>query len=321
MKKGSCIIDGIDIADFGMFILKGGDYDLLPFPERIEPTQNDWYEEDGIDVDLTEVFFKQRDVTLNFYLSAETSDDFIDNLDNFHRLISKPKPRKLYIREFGKEFTLRYVSCPSYTQNRGFLTHGKKSGEISVNFVMDDPLQLFSKPQNIIPNITRPAQSHVAINDYDLSKFGIIVNQCYNTALNLPAAKEPLVKTFDKQNGADVLYPANTKAARQTLKNKQIVIECTMIADSRETFYYNYEALFNNLTRPEPIRLSTLYEDFECYYSVMQNFEKTEPFSKRIKVKFNLSLTILKPNRPVQVLATESGIPIMTEDGRYLILI
>ncbi|WP_029902739.1 hypothetical protein [Prevotella sp. 10(H)] len=321
MSKESCIIDGKDIADFGMFILKGGDYDLLPFPERIEPTQNDWYEEDGVDVDLSEVFFKSKNVTLNFYISADTVAEFEYNLDYFHRLISKPKPRKFYIREFGKEFALRYISCPSYTQNSGLLVNGRKSGEISVNFTMDNPLHLFSKPQNLIPNISRPSLSYVEINDYDLSKFGIIVNQCYNTALNLSGAKEPLVKTFEKQSGADILYPEDAREIRQTLKNKQIVIKCTMIADSRETFYYNYEALFNNLTKPEPILLSTQYEDFECYYSAMQNFEKLEPFSKRIKVKFDLVLTIVKPNRPVRVLAAEDGRPMMTEDGRYLILI
>lgn len=321
MKIGSCIIDGKDIADFGMFILKGGDYDLLPFPERMEPTQNDWYEEDGVDVDLSEVFFKPKDVTLRFYISADTTDDFEYNLDHFHRLISKPKPRKFYIREFGREFTLRYISCPAYTHKGGLLKNGKKSAEISVNFSMDDPLQLFTKPQCIVPSITRPTKSFVTINDYDLSKFGIIVNQCYNTALNLSGAKTPLVKTFNRQSGANVFYPAEAKEVQQTLKNKQIVIECTMIADSREIFYYNYEALFNNLTKPEVIEFSTRYEDFGCYYSAMQNFEKLEPFDKRIRVKFNLVLTIVKPNRPVRVLATEDGRPIMTEDGRCLILI
>lgn len=56
--KGSVIINGTDIADFGALILRGGDYNFLPFPERKEPKQNNWYEYDGLDTDLEEVFFK-----------------------------------------------------------------------------------------------------------------------------------------------------------------------------------------------------------------------------------------------------------------------
>jgi hypothetical protein len=320
MKTGSCIIDGKDIADYGMFILRGGDYDLLPFPERTEPVQNDWYEEDGVDADLSEIYFKEKNVTVRFYIAADTAVEFESNLDRFYRMISEPKPREVYIREFDREFTLRYISCPGYAYSGGLYKDGRKSATINVNFTMDNPLQLFNDPEILTPSLSRNKQ-FVEINGYDLSRFGIVVTQCYNTAMNLPEAKHPLTRSFSNRTGLEVLYPAGNRYVKQTLKNKQIVIECTMMADSPDIFYYNYEALFNNLTRPGAVELSTLYENFDCYYSAMQNFEKLEPFGRRVKVNFDLILTVIKPNRPVPVLATEAGIPVVTEDGKYYIRI
>jgi hypothetical protein len=226
----------------------------------------------------------------------------------------------MYIREFDREFTLRYTSCPGYAHSGGLYKDGRKSAVINVNFTMDDPLQLFSDSGKFTPNLLGNKQ-FVEINGYDLSRFGIVVNQCYNTAMSLPEAKHPLTRSFSNKTGLEVLYPAGNRYVKQALKNKQIVIECTMMADSLYTFYHNYEALFNNLTRREAVELFTLYENFDCYYSAMQNFEKLEPFGKRVKVKFDLVLTIIRPNRPVSVLATETGIPVMTENGLYYIRI
>jgi hypothetical protein len=321
MKTGSCIIDGKDIADYGMFILRGGDHDLLPFPERIEPRQNDWHEEDGVDADLSEIYFKEKNVTIRFYIAADNAVEFESNLDRFYWIISAPKPRMIYIREFDRTFTLRYTSCPGYAHSGGLYKDGRKSAEISVNFTMDDPLQLFGDPEILMPSILSRPKQFVEINGYDLSRFGIVVNQCYNTAMSLPEVKQPLTRSFSNKTGLEVLYPQGNRYVKQPLKNKQIVIECTMLADSPEMFYYNYEALFNNLARFEPVRLSTLYENFDCYYSAMQGFEKMEPFGKRIKVKFNLVLTIVKPNRTLPVLAGETGIPVVTENGLYYIRI
>jgi hypothetical protein len=320
MKTGSCIIDGKDIAAYGMFILRGGDCDLLPFPDRTEPVQNDWHEEDGVDVDLSEIYFKEKNLTVRFHIIADTAVEFESNLDRFYWMISEPEPRKMYIREFDREFTLRYISCPGYAHSGGLYKDGRKSATINVNFTMDDPLQLFNDPMILTPNLSGNKQ-FVEINGHDLSRFGIIVNQCYNTVMNLPEAKHPLTRSFSNKTGLEVLYPAGNKYAKQALENKQIVIECTMIADSLAVFYHNYEALFNNLARREAVELCTLYENFDCYYSAMQNFEKLEPFGKRIKVRFGLVLTIVKPNRPVPVLAAESGIPVSTENELYYIRI
>lgn len=279
---GSCIIDGIDIGNWGMFILKGGDYDFLPFPERKKPAQNDWFEEDGLDVDLSEVYFKEKKLNVKFYIKADTGVEFKSRLNNFFSLISAPGYRSLYSREFDRTFILRYISCSDYTHSGGLFKPGTKRGELTVEFSMDDPLQMFTNPNRLIP-VGSGNRQQVAVNGYDLSRFGIIVTECYNTALRPPAVKPPLIHTL--RTGLIASTPL-----QPTYQAKQIQIDCTMTAPSREAFYYNYEALFNNLTLPDTIEVTTGMETRLCYYQNMVSFEKLRPFKYRSMVKFSLQL-------------------------------
>jgi len=293
---GSVIIDGFDISAWGMFILREGDYDLLSFPDRKQPDQDEWFEENGVDPDLSGIYFKEKRITLLFYIKGATGDEFLDNLSAFYRLISAPGYRQLYSREFGRTFTLRYLSCPAYTHKGGMFKPGTKRGRLPVEFSMDDPLQAFTNPGILIPRNGRSQWSYVRINGIDLAAFGIIVTQCYNTVLQLPAVKASLMRSFARRTG--LMYFAPEKS---TFRTRQIVIECTMIAANREDFYYNYEALFNNLTVKQAVTLSTFAGDnMECYYTSMTNFQKLKPFSGgKAKVSFNLVLEFIrmKPKR------------------------
>lgn len=312
---GSCIIDGIDIAGLGMFILRGGDYGFLLFPERKEPEQNDWHELDGVDADLSSVYFKEKKVTVRFYIKAGTGEEFLSNLNRFHTLISAPGYRQLYSREFGKTFLLRYISCPVFTHRGGMYKAGTKRAEIDVEFSMDNPLQIFTGSANLIPRNGRMARTFVSVNNRDLADFGIIVNECYNTVLRLPAVKSPLTRSISNINGLIAYTPA-----QRVFEARQTVIECTMTANNRDDFYYNYEALFNNLTIKEAIPLTTFaYDDVSCYYLSMSGFEKLRPFGSRVLVRFTLTLVHMSPGLIDYVLGMEDSFAVITEDGEYFI--
>lgn len=337
--KGSCIIDGIDIAGLGMFILQGGDYDFLSFPERREPPQNDWHEMDGVDADLSEVYFKEKIVTVRFYIKANTGEEFIYNLNAFYELVSAPGHRQLYSREFGKTFLLRYVSCPAFAHTGGMYKAGTKRAEINVEFMMDDPLQIFAGSEIYEPSVfgsmlasednylitthdsyivelddaSQYNSSYVSVNGYDLSEFGIIVNQCYNTVLRMPAAKKPLARSFDYRTGL-MVYPS----ARRTFEKKQLIVDCSMRASSRAEFYYNYKALFNNLSAKGAVRISSVLGDTQCYYSAMQNFTKRRPFSSRVFVTFSLVFTVISPGILFFALSSEDNICIASEDEHLI---
>lgn len=336
--KGSCIIDGFDIDDLGGFILRGGDYDFLSFPERRDPLSENWFEYDGVDVDLSEIFFKEKSLTVKFHIKGETSDEFIYRLNGFYKRVSAPGYRILYSREFDRTFRLRFVSCPEYTHRGGLFKPGTKRGTLSVSFSMDDPLQLFTDRSILEPvslgtllatesgdlmntedsylielfgadAVNRRIPTRVLINGYDLSRFGIIVTQCYNSVLRLSAAKQPLTRSFERMTGLQAFT-----SEKNTFDAQQITIECVMISDFLPEFYHNYEALFNNLTLTQAIQVSTAWSDSECYYISMTDFVKHKAFKNGIRISFKLNLMCITPGLIDFLLSTEDGSLILTED-------
>ena len=313
MNLGSCKIDNIDIGTLGMFILRGGDYDFLSFPDRKTPPSNNWHELNGLDVDLSEVYFKEKKVTVRFYIAADTGTQFEYNLNTFYSLVSSPGYKQLYSREFGKTFSLRFVSCPSYEHAGGLYKKGRKRGEVSVEFSMDNPLQIFTGSKNLIPSNGRGSRTYVRINNIDLSDFGIIVNQCYNSVLKLPSVKKPLVRSLERKTGLTAFTPSQS-----VFDVKTITIDCTMTAASREDFYYNYEALFNNLSIKNAVRVTNFTGDDLCYYNSMSGFEKLASFGRRVLVKFSINLVCLNPGLITYVLGAEDSSALLTEDNEYI---
>ena len=309
---GSCIINGIDIANWGMFILRGSDYDFLSFPDRKDPVSNSWKEYDGLDIDLSEIFFKEKKVTVGFFIKANTGEEFLYRLNSFYTLISEAGTISLYSREFDKTFQLRFISCPDYTHSGGMYKDGVKQGLLAVEFSMDNPLQLFTN-STILEPIGNGNKQFVEINGYDMGRFGIIVNECYNTTLKSPMIKHPLVQSFERGTGLFTSSPS-----KATFEAKQVIIECTMRANHRQEFYQNYEALFNNLTKNGAIQLSTFSSDSQAYYSSMQGFEKLKSFSNGVLIKFSLILTIITPGLLQYLLGMEDINFTITENDYFI---
>lgn len=311
---GSVIINGTDIADFGAMIIRGGDNDFLLMPERKVPPQNNWYEYDGLDVDLSEIYFNARNLSVGFYISARSSLEYQYNLNELYKLISAGYI-DLYSREFDKTFNLRYINVPEYNHKGGFYKQGAKGGDFTIAFSMDAPTQLFTRPDILTPVSTmRYSPSGILLNDIDLADFGIIVNECYSSMLTLPAVKAPLTRSFAKRSGL-LAYPSSTP----TFEAKENVIKCTMAAPTRAEFYRNYDALFNNLCKTGEISIESYLGVAACYYMKMEDFKKLGVFSGGVKVSFALRLMQIDAGLTVFVLGTSGRSAILTEDGKYII--
>ena len=280
---GSCIIDGIDLGTLGIFIERGGSDDFLSFPDRRIPDQNDWAEYDGLDVDLTDLSFDAKRVRVNYVIIAADETVFNQRLNSFEALHFAPGSRQIFVREFNRAFSLRFVACHRYQHTGGLANERKKIGKMAADYMMDNPLQLFTQGTNTPVSARNTA--HITLNQIDLSRFGIVVQDAYSTALRPRSAKRVL-----EQRGANGIIAdvgvAPKKAARQ------ITVECTMIAETLTEFYTNYNALFNNLRTPVAVRLGITRTGtaLNCYYLRMTNFRKLAPFSRKIKVSFNLIL-------------------------------
>lgn len=280
-------IDGTDLATLGMFILKGGDFDLLSFPERKQPAHNDWFESDGLDCELEEVLFEAKRVKVKYYLHADNATSFKQRLNAFETLHFQKGYRSLWVEAFQRTFLLRTLEYAKYEHKGGLVKQGKKSATIEVSYSMDDPLQYFTS-NNAIPNITRPHLAHVRLNSYDFSQFGIVIQKAYDTFLQ-PASPKLGVEWKSKYKSgivADVAYAPKKRS-------RKLILECTMLTDSYAAFEHNYTALFRQLTKEGEIELGIQSGTIACYYSKMQDFKKKKPLQQGAHITFKLELITL----------------------------
>lgn len=317
---GSCIIDGIDLATYGTFIERGGSDDFLPFPDRREPDQNDWAEHDGLEVDLTDCYFDPKKVRVNYVIVANDAMLFKQYLNSIATLHQEPGLRSVFVREFNRTFEMRFVGFPDYTHRGGLFKPGQKSGKLTAEYVMDDPLQFFT-PAVIAPVSQRENLSHIKVNHFDLSEFGIVVQEVYSSALRPHSLKSMLERNIHGVDGNIIdLVDLDIKSKSAA---RQITIDCTMLADTLTEFYVNWNALFNNMrvTVPIELQVSQAAKRINCYYVKMTNFRKLAPFKRKVKVSFSLVLQEVTQITLLRLLATKSGLLIETDDGNLIELI
>ena len=66
-------IDDLNVLGrFGCRVTRGGYNDLLAFPAMKAPERNDWPEEDGIEVDLSDPKLQPREIAISFLSDSNT---------------------------------------------------------------------------------------------------------------------------------------------------------------------------------------------------------------------------------------------------------
>lgn len=283
---GSCIIDGVDLALYGTFIERGGSDDFLSFPNRRTPDQNDWAEHDGLDVDLTDCYFDAKKVRVNYVITADDATTFQQHLNALATLHQSPSLKQMFVREFNRTFELRFVGFTDYKHKGGLFKPGMKTGKLTAEFMMDDPLQIFT-PAVTSPISQRESLSQIKVNHFDLSEFGIVVREVYSSAIRPHSLKSILERNIHNVHGNITDIGATPKK-----QARQITINCTMLAGTLNEFYVNYNALFNNMRVTAPIQLEVTQagETINCYYAKMTGFKKDAPFNRKVKVSFSLIL-------------------------------
>jgi hypothetical protein len=112
--KALYFIDGMDLwTTFGIGI-EGGSDDFLKIPERKESTTHDWPDEDGIDVDLSRTFYKQREVTLKCWSKTANKTDFYAKYSELIALFRKPGTRRLSINRHNKDYYIHYKANSTF---------------------------------------------------------------------------------------------------------------------------------------------------------------------------------------------------------------
>lgn len=279
----ACKIDGIDIATYGVIILRGGDHGFISFPSRKQPVVIDWPDQDGFEIGDNTPVYNEKKLTVNYYLKGNETN-FQSRLNSFVSLHESSGYRAVEVREFGQTFQLRYAGVSSFSMNRGFTASGEKAARIGIDYVMDNPVQFGSTGSPTEPTANRSVATHVEISGVDLSAFGIVVQDVYSSAYRVPV-KDRLVYSSAYRTGniADTSYAP--KRGKQ-----DITIKCTMLCDDRTAFMENYSALFNKLNfNGFTLGLVADAKQYICYYSSMENFTKLH-WTERAVAGFDLKL-------------------------------
>ena len=109
---GLYFIDSVDMfTTYGAAILKGSYNSLFAYPNAKEPLQNDWFEYDGLDVDLTDRYFDNISVNIQFVIISNVSvADLVAKRDAFNNVLRAAGYRNLYLSGMQVGLQLRYIS-------------------------------------------------------------------------------------------------------------------------------------------------------------------------------------------------------------------
>lgn len=113
--SGRYWMDGRDLWDVFGVIVEDGSEGFLKLPAKKDSITHDWIDQDGIEVDLTNIFFHDRDITLTCVMIADNETDFWIKRSAFIAQLRQPGARRIEINELGARSFYVY-----YKENTGF---------------------------------------------------------------------------------------------------------------------------------------------------------------------------------------------------------
>lgn len=282
---GKLHIDGFDAFEvFGLFILKNGYENLLSFPRFKKLESNDWFEEDGLEVDLSNPVFEPNEFSIEFGFVGSYAR-FIE-LRNF---LNESTYKVFSFTEIERNFILR-------VSNTNDLKFYQDLAFITLSLVDDFPIQRMNYLNNsLFPEIasgtipsfqagydllesnwtgsTIPTGYSTSLNigvtgfeidGVDLSEYGIIpLKGSIDDFRVFNAKKLNLSISTDFKNGQ--LYDSYSLGKFQ---NKRAKINLLLRSDSFEELWKNFDCFMYNLTKANEreLGISITKQTYKCFY-------------------------------------------------------
>lgn len=101
-------LDGVDMSQFGAYILQGSHNDLRKAPQVKQNLTIKAKGVAGVTYDGQEVYFKPKDVTLNVLIKTPTVATFWERYNALFATLFKPEVRKFYVEETNAEYECFY---------------------------------------------------------------------------------------------------------------------------------------------------------------------------------------------------------------------
>lgn len=295
-------IDGLDARSrFGCWVTRGGYDDLLAFPALKEPDANDWPEEDGVEVDLSDPKLEEKEITVSFLSDTNTA------ASDLVAYLSGTGYHAFRVPSLGRTWQLRLSDHPAnnvYPLQTAF----------SLKLVEDVPVRPASSGMPT-PGVWLP-ESRYLLDDVPFSAYGVAVDVSRSALLKSPAAKLNMNRKVLTADGQ--IYDAD----HLVFQKKEVTFSCHFKAATMEAFWACYDAFFSALIQPSERQLyvEEIGKAYPCYYKSSAAF-KVLRLADPVCIQFNLTLvfTSFRLYETDYFLATEAGDWIITEDGEYFI--
>lgn len=291
---GYCHIDGIDIyTEFGVFIESGYD-GLLSFPALKEPDKNDWPEEHGIEVDLTEPRLQTQEITIDFAFVRGFS------WHPFYYFLTTSGKRTIEIPGLKRSWLLRVVEMPKLENYDG-------ADIFSVKFVEDTPVIPVDYPT---ANARGLLTSVLLLDGKTWDKYGIIVTDGLDDLERAPQLKKALARTNSKMNGQ--LYDEDFVRYAE----KEVTFRCCFNAVQMTDFWDLYNAFFGDLLKPGLRKIGYKGKQYNAFYKKTANWQLHSHSGPAVcEFELTMCFTTFVINNEIYLLASEDGELIITEDG------
>lgn len=279
--NGRLFIDGHDAyTDYGVYVVQGGWNELIAMPPLKAVEYNDWHEDNGIEVDLSEPVLDTREVVIMFAMK-----DVYNDYNSFVELLSDNAYHTFDCVYIGRVYRLRMVGMP-WRVSEGSMS------VLSIKFADDFPLYNYTYK---MPIRTILQEVTYLIDDKSLSNYNVrVLRGTLASLTKMPDVKPNLLINSSTQSGASY------DNSEVTFKGKDVVLSCLMTADDLTTLWRNYDALLYDLTRPNARMFggSRLEDTYPCYYKSCQ-VEDFYPDEGKAWLVFHLTLTFYEGSIPV----------------------
>jgi hypothetical protein len=141
--SGKWYLDSIDLWDIFSMIIEEGSADFLRYPAKKESVTHDWGDSNGIDVDLSRIFLKERKGVLQCAILAKNEAEFWDKHESFFATLIQPGLRRLELNSLGnRSFFIYYEENPMYkqvTRLTNSIVDGLIAHRFSISIVEPEP--------------------------------------------------------------------------------------------------------------------------------------------------------------------------------------
>lgn len=305
--KGQLYIDGIDLYDeYGVWVAEGGFDELLAFPPMVDPEKNIWPEMDGVEVDLSNPTLSGKEVTIPFVASGPGADP-----EGLMMYVSRPGYRTVRVPALGREWRLRLLSQSS---NEIHGRDGSRLGSFSLRFADDFPAREGAYEAPSGSGVSIPSSVY-SLDGVSLENYGVVVEAGRDEMLASAAVRQNLTRNFRDMDG--VLYDVDTLVFGE----KDVTLNCCLIADTMDRFWECYTAFFNDLIKPgeRSLGYAGTGKDYRCHYKSSSNWRLTN-LNGCVMVEFSVTLvfTSFRVDGAVFLLATDDGSLVTTGEDNLV---